>query len=98
MLEVVVDVQVEDGMIILPSGLPGCEIAPLPRAKIEEFRFPNQFGVGKCLALSVPALGICLRIHDHFMGDCSSVPQLNELRLMPLQKCHSIHSLLRDVF
>lgn len=56
--EVVVDVKVEDALMVLPASLAGCEVAPAG----------EDAGLGHCLVMAIPELGVSMRLHDYFMG------------------------------
>lgn len=61
MLEVVLQVEVNRGLVILPAGLPGFE-------KLSDLDDDESAGIGACVLLSLPGLRIQLRTHDYFMG------------------------------
>lgn len=61
MLEVVLQVEVNRGLVILPAGLPGFERAP-------DLQENEPVGIGACVLLSIPSLHVQLRTHDYFMG------------------------------
>lgn len=63
MLEVVMQVEVDHGLLVLPAGLPGFERSP-------DFsdRDSAESGIGACVLLSIPGLRVQLRTHEYFMG------------------------------
>ncbi|KAH7100701.1 hypothetical protein BKA62DRAFT_705412 [Auriculariales sp. MPI-PUGE-AT-0066] len=56
--EVIVEVQVEDGMMILPAALMGSETT---------IAGTSDLGLGHAVALEIPELGLTLRLHDYAM-------------------------------
>lgn len=63
MLEVLMQVEVDHGLMILPAGLPGYERSPDPHDEDSP-----ESGLGACVVLSIPGLRVQLRTHEYFMG------------------------------
>ncbi|KAJ7703124.1 hypothetical protein B0H17DRAFT_922585 [Mycena rosella] len=57
MLQVEVDVDLQNGLMVIPAGLPGYETA----ASLQDAR------IGSCLLLDIPELQVHFRLHDFFM-------------------------------
>lgn len=65
MLEVDLDVDLQNGLMVIPAGLPGYERSnPLGSDS-------HSTGIGACLLLDIPELQVHLRLHDFFMGTSS---------------------------
>ncbi|KAJ7287460.1 hypothetical protein C8J57DRAFT_1431026 [Mycena rebaudengoi] len=61
MLEVDLDVDLQNGLMVIPAGLPGYERSnPLGSDS-------HSTGIGACLLLDIPELQVHLRLHDFFM-------------------------------
>ncbi|KAJ7680397.1 hypothetical protein DFH06DRAFT_1404238 [Mycena polygramma] len=56
MLEVEVDVDLQNGLMLVPAGLPGYE-GPVY----------DETGIGSCVLLDIPELQVHFRLHDFFM-------------------------------
>ena len=74
--EVVVDVQLEDGVIVLPCGLAGSEMV------VAGANDGVDVGIGHSLVLDVPELAVSLRLHDYAMGE-----QLRAIEPIPAHIC-----------
>jgi hypothetical protein len=61
-LQVEITVAVENGLMLLPAGLPGYETSNVERE-------PDDAGVGTCVMLRMPAIQLHFRMNDYFMGD-----------------------------
>lgn len=62
MMQVELGINVLDGLIVLPVGLPGYEIGlDMPAAP------PNS--IGRCVVITMPELNLQLRLHDLYMGE-----------------------------
>ncbi|KAL0573201.1 Macrophage colony-stimulating factor 1 receptor [Marasmius crinis-equi] len=59
MLHVDLGVMVQNGMLLLPAGLPGHEISYSDGSA--------SFGLGPCVVMTLPELQVHLRVHDHGM-------------------------------
>ncbi|KAJ7096249.1 hypothetical protein C8R44DRAFT_371827 [Mycena epipterygia] len=62
MLQVEVDVDLQNGLMVLPAGLPGYEKS----SSLRDEAFPNP-GIGSCVLLDMPELQVHFRLHDFFM-------------------------------
>ncbi|KAK1218471.1 Macrophage colony-stimulating factor 1 receptor [Marasmius sp. AFHP31] len=62
MLNVDLGVVLQNGMVLLPAGLPGHEISSSAAAGSE-----TSLGLGPCVVMSFPELQVYLRVHDHGM-------------------------------
>jgi hypothetical protein len=63
MLQVEVDVDLQNGLMVYPAGLPGYEGSGSFRDDA-----PHNPGIGSCLLLDIPELQVHFRLHDFFMG------------------------------
>jgi hypothetical protein len=61
-------VSLENGILVLPSGLPGYETSGFGQDKTSE-----GIGIGAAVFLTIPGLQVQLRLHDYFMGKVSLV-------------------------
>ncbi|KAJ6586994.1 hypothetical protein DFH09DRAFT_241649 [Mycena vulgaris] len=62
MLQVEVDVDLQNGMMVVPAGLPGYEAS----GSLHDEALHNP-GIGSCLLLDIPELQVHFRLHDFFM-------------------------------
>ncbi|KAF8070507.1 hypothetical protein FPV67DRAFT_1756074, partial [Lyophyllum atratum] len=60
MLQVEIQLFVEHGTIIMPTGLLGCSSAPAANGG-------RDAGIGDCLIVTIPELQLQFRMHDHYM-------------------------------
>ncbi|KAJ7497366.1 hypothetical protein FB451DRAFT_229194 [Mycena latifolia] len=62
MLQVEVDVDLQNGLMVVPAGLPGYEASGLLYDEA-----PQNCRIGSCLLLDIPELQVHFRLHDFFM-------------------------------
>ncbi|KAJ7770170.1 hypothetical protein DFH07DRAFT_1004242, partial [Mycena maculata] len=62
MLQVEVDVDLQNGLMVVPAGLPGYEGS----GSLRNEALPSA-GIGSCLLLDIPELQVHFRLHDFFM-------------------------------
>ncbi|KAJ6593973.1 hypothetical protein B0H19DRAFT_1365929 [Mycena capillaripes] len=60
MLQVEVDVDLQNGLMVVPAGLPGYE------RSVHDEALPNA-GIGSCVLLDIPELQVHFRLHDFSM-------------------------------
>ena len=63
MLQVEIAMNLTNGRILLPAGLPGYE-----RVNPAQYETPSNVGVGACVILTLPELQLQFRLHDYYMG------------------------------
>jgi hypothetical protein len=62
MIQVELDVDLQNGLMVVPAGLPGYERSVRDEA-------PHNAGIGSCVLLDIPELQVHFRLHSFFMGE-----------------------------
>lgn len=63
MLQVELDVDLQNGLMVVPAGLPGYEGSSTLRDETQ------NASIGSCVLLDIPELQVHFRLHDYYMGN-----------------------------
>lgn len=63
-LHIELQLDVRNGIVMLPAGLSGYDTSEAQQIR------PGDTSIGSCVMATIPQLGLELRTHEDFMGEC----------------------------